>query len=284
MNQSFLIVGVARDCKRTLARSLESIYRFLPNGSSRTVFIVESDSTDDTAGILTSLKAKDRRIDFVSLGNLESQESDRIRRIAKCRNTYMEKLDKLLAAGQTIDFVVVADLDGVNSKVSLDEPIEELLSESKVICTNQRYRYYDVLALRKQGWVEEDYRMLITKEISSDQDPLIAYIQNVSNKQVKIHYSSPNISVESAFGGLAIYPARAVAGLRYSPEQLSPGIHECEHVSLNGLVKRRGFEMEITSSLRNSGSYRHTLLAFAPFKVMGLLAGFTRKLVFSFRT
>jgi hypothetical protein len=244
---------------------------------------VESDSTDDTAGLLTSLKARDRRIDFVSLGNLESQESDRIRRIAKCRNTYMEKLDELLAAGQTIDFVVVADLDGVNSKVSLGEPIEELISESKVICTNQRSRYYDILALRKLGWVEEDYRMLNCREISSGQDPLIAYIHNVSNKQLKIHYSSPSIPVESAFGGLALYPSRALAGLRYSPELLSPGINECEHVSLHGLVKRRGFEIEISPSLRNSGSLRHTLLAFAPLKVLGLLAGFTRKLVSSFR-
>jgi glycosyltransferase involved in cell wall biosynthesis len=279
MNQSFLIVGVAKNCKKTLAKTLDSIYRVLPRGSSKFVFIVESDSTDDTIGVLTALKSRDPNVEFVSLGNLSSTEPDRIRRIATCRNVYLEKLESMLSTGQKIDFIVIADLDGVNSRIYARCSIEKLLSESKVISANQRSRYYDILALRKQGWVEEDYRISSFTEVSLGKDPLVAYIHNVSMKQRKIRWSSPNIPVDSAFGGLAFYPSRAVSGLRYAPQRLSPDIYECEHVSLNSLVRQRGFGIEIAPSLQNSGSFKHTQLAFAPFRDVALLAGLFRKVI-----
>jgi hypothetical protein len=185
----------------------------------------------------------------------------------------MEHLDKEMASGKHYDYVLVADFDGVNSKIRTREPLEKLLSKSRVICANQFGRYYDILALRKKDWVEEDYRLSARTGAKIKKDPLLAYLRNVSSKQGRILPSKPDINVESAFGGLTIYPTNAIAGLRYSPSLLPFDLYECEHVSFNRLARERGYEIVIVPGLQNSGSLQHTFLAHFPVKFLALVVG-----------
>jgi hypothetical protein len=279
MALSFLVLGVARDCQKTMRGTVAAISQLLPPKSSVSIFIVESDSKDGTVETMSALRRENPSFDFLSLGHLAHTEPDRIRRIAHCRNFYLERLDKDLLEGQEYDYVVVADFDGVNSRIQTTELIETVLSQAKIVCANQRGRYYDILALRKSGWVEEDLRVTNNREVSKGVDPLVSQLRNVAGKQIKISRNMENIAVDSAFGGLAIYPLKAIAGLRYSTELLAPGIYECEHVSLNNQVRARGYTLEIVSGLQNSGSRVHTLLAFLPIRLMALAAGTIRGLL-----
>jgi hypothetical protein len=75
---------------------------------------------------------------------------------------------------------------------------------------------------------------------------------------VRIRSNTKTLEVQSAFGGLVIYPAKALAGIRYVPELLDGVLYECEHVSLSKSLRRNGTKIMIAPSLMNKGSLRHT--------------------------
>jgi glycosyltransferase involved in cell wall biosynthesis len=272
MELSFLVLGVAKNCQKTLRRTVAAVSKLLPPNSLVSIFVVESDSKDGTVELMKALRRENPSFDFLSLGSLELTEPDRIRRIAYCRNAYLDQLDQARLEGKQYDYVVVADFDGVNSKLQTLEPMDAVLSDSKVVCANQIGRYYDILALRKSGWVDEDYRVTNSRSVAQGSNPILCHLRNVSGKQIKISRFAKNIEVESAFGGLSIYPVKAIAGLRYSAELLRTGVYECEHVSLNKQVRQRGYAIEIVPGLQNSGSRRHTFLTFLPISGLAFAA------------
>jgi hypothetical protein len=163
--------------------------------------------------------------------------------------------------GTKIDYLVVADLDGVNSRIHFSQPKDTLVSADTIVAANQKGFYYDILALRASTWVEEDYRLSITKAPNGI-DPLSSFLKFVSAKQRRISKSEPSIKVASAFGGLAIYPVPLLDGCSYEPKELSPDIWECEHVGFNACALRNGGQMIILPSLRNKGSLQHTFFAY----------------------
>jgi hypothetical protein len=279
MDASFLVVGIARDCQKTIGKTISAITGLLPPSSPTDFFIVESDSKDGTVEEITRLQIANPNLGFASLGALSSKIPDRILRIVECRNAYMSYIDEQLASGKHYDYVVVADLDGVNLKVRSRRPLSELLSLSRVICSSQRGRYYDILALRKEGWVDKDWRLAIRFEVSQGIDRLTSYLKNVSRKQIRLKWTMSNITVESAYGGLAVYPLEAIAGLRYSAEKLTSDIYECEHVALNLEVRNRGYVVEIAPSLKNSGSLAHSLLAYQPLRFLAFTFGSLRQIL-----
>jgi hypothetical protein len=276
---TFLVTGIARDCEKSIRKTLKSIKSLLGSDASISYFIVESDSTDRTLKTLESTKAVEQDFHFISLGNLVGSVPDRIQRIAICRNSYLEHLDQLAKSGANPDYVVIADFDGVNNRISNIHSSTTLFSQSKVVCANQFGAYYDILALRKTGWVEEDYRLAVRRDISRGAGNIEAYIKNVSANQRKIHRTSPTIQVESAFGGLAIYPATALAGVRYTPALIGTNLYECEHVSLNSEVRNRGYDIEIQPGLQNIGAIAHTILTFRLAKVLVLTLSALKKLI-----
>ncbi len=221
---------------------------------------MESDSTDGTQQLLEKLARKIPGFNHKALGNLQSEIPSRILRIAHCRNQYLRYLRDQLTSGDRIEYLVVADFDGVNSRISPPQTIEKLFSRGTIVSANQKGRYYDILALRASAWVEEDYRTSITK------DPKIinrftGYLNFVSSKQRRISKNGPSIKVESAFGGLAIYPIHLLDGCKYEPKELSSGVWECEHVGFNAQALKNGGQMIILPSLRNKAPLAHTLFA-----------------------
>jgi hypothetical protein len=255
-----LIAGIVRDCRRTIVPSINQLQNLLGSTVNLSYFLVESDSKDETKLILEELSNKDLRFNYKSLGNLAPEIPDRIRRIAYCRNQYISYLQDQLAMGKKIDYLLVADFDGVNAQVSLRAAGQKLLSSDTIVSANQKGFYYDILALRASSWVEEDYRISITKHRSS-RDSLTNFLKFVSLKQRRISKNEPPIKVLSAFGGLAIYPVSLLDGCRYEPKELAPDICECEHVGFNAKALSNGGQMVILPTLRNKGSLPHTLFA-----------------------
>jgi len=259
MSKKVLVVGTVRNCSKTLTRALRVLEKELVEvGREPEFFLVESDSDDDTVNQLRDLSSNQANFRFVSFGKLQTTIPDRIQRIAFCRNAYLEELEKLNGDEDRFLHLVVADFDEVNSRIQFPRNGDWLFSEESVFATNQFGRYFDILALRAEGWVEEDYRVSTKRLLADGIRPLRAYLKSVSQKQVHIRSSTKAFEVQSAFGGLAIYPAKALAGIRYVPELLGGVFYECEHVSLSKSIRRKGTKIMIAPSLRNNGSLRHT--------------------------
>ena len=259
MSKKVLVVGTVRNCSKTLRRVLRVLEgELVAVGREPEFFLVESDSDDNTVVQLRALSKNKANFRYVSLGQLQMTIPDRIQRIAFCRNAYLEELEKLNVGEERFHHLVVADFDEVNSKIQFPRDSDWLFSEGSVFVTNQLGRYYDILALRADGWVEEDYRVSTKRFLATGIRPLRAYLKTVAQKQVRIRSSTRAFEVQSAFGGLAIYPAKALEGIRYVPELLDGVLYECEHVSLSKSLWARGTIIMIAPSLRNRGSLTHT--------------------------
>ena len=112
-----LVVGIARNCEKAIRHDVLQLHAAFQGAQQFHWFLVESDSSDKTLEVLASLESELPDFRFRSLGNLASSIPDRTDRIAYCRNVYLEELDSnpLYAS---VEYVVVADLDGVNNLVT----------------------------------------------------------------------------------------------------------------------------------------------------------------------
>lgn len=255
-----LITGLTRNCRTTLVPSMNQLQILFGLDVSLSYFLVESDSSDGTRQLLGRIAGENARFHYKSLGDLVPKIPNRIQRIAYCRNEYLSYLWDQLESGTNIDYVVVADFDGVNSRISPPHTAKQLFSPETIVSANQRGPYYDILALRASAWIDEDYRISIKKDMKN-WNRLTGFLNFVSLKQRRISKNETPIQVSSAFGGLTIYPTHLLDGCKYEPTELAPGIWECEHVGFNARVLKNGGRIIIRPNLRNRGPLAHTLFA-----------------------
>jgi len=84
---------------------------------------------------------------------LQTKITSRIERIAFCRNKYLAELNY----NKNIDYVVVADLDGINSRITKNSVLTCWKRDDWDVCTaNQIGPYYDIYALRHPLWQNND--------------------------------------------------------------------------------------------------------------------------------
>jgi len=252
-----LVVGLARNCGRTVRKAVERISAALTGFERVSWLVIESDSTDDTVAQLASLKRDRERFDFESLGGLQETRPLRTDRIAHCRNVYLERLASE-AIYRDVRFLVVADLDGVNELLSLSAVQSCFDIEAWDVCTaNQRAQYYDLWALRHPEWMQGDcwrqYEFLAANGVSRSK----ALYAAVTSRFLRVPETSPPIEVDSAFGGFAIYRREAIGDARYVG--LAPdGGEVCEHVAFHSALRSRGARIFINPRLINSGQAEHT--------------------------
>jgi hypothetical protein len=247
-----IIAGCARDISQfweSTEKSLQIIFDSLPTYKC---FIIESNSQDNTLDLLQKWTAKDSRRTVISLGWL--QESSRTRRIAICRNKYME-----LAEPYFSEFSELLMLD-LDDSLKIDSNFKEQLdtcfsrNDWDALGSNRRGKYYDIWALRSKvlGITYDCWEIVKDKKIKYELthdglihiDPKKKYVYD---HQKVYPETMPWILVESAFGGLAIYKTAAIKGRRYIGDT-------CEHVSFN-----EGLKMWINPRLISGGeSLEHT--------------------------
>jgi hypothetical protein len=151
-----------------------------------------------------------------------------------------------------------------------------------VVTANQTFGYYDILALRKDGWQEADW----TEEYESAKEALVLnrinhfklirrlrrflYLDRLKHKLLyskmkKIKKNSSWISVNSAFGGLAIYKTEIFHKYDYEKEFYSI---ETDHVSLNRKIVRGGGKIFINPLFINSHFNEYNLNRIFLFRVV----------------
>ena len=150
------IVGLARNCEQTIRADIQRLKASAQNAKSIVWLIVESDSSDNTIAELEILQSEIENFQFASLGNLSETIPKHTDRISHCRNYYADKI-RIDHRFSNIDYVVVADLDGLNNKLnqtSFESCWER--TDWDMCAANQDGPYYDIWALRHKEWCPED--------------------------------------------------------------------------------------------------------------------------------
>jgi glycosyltransferase involved in cell wall biosynthesis len=240
-----IISGTARNiehCWNSTQRSLESLISALDD---YVIVIIESNSTDNTISLLKEWCLQDSRRIIISLGNLTEQS--RTKRIAYCRNSYMNFL-RTQKYFEIFEFMIVIDLDNA---LQIEDDIKGQLESSfsrddwDAIASNRRGRYYDVWALRsKELGCNFDCWEMIDKQIQFHNGQLLLTRRDRIQMFVKRFQQTIDswISCESAFGGMVIYRTSKVK------DRIYDGSITCEHVSFNN-----GLRMLINPALMSGG-------------------------------
>ena len=250
-DKRLLVAGVARDCQKSVRSEVLRLLESLKPCRMLKWLVIESDSSDKTIDTLRDLEKEIPGFRFISLGPLAQQMPIRTQRIAHCRNAYLDEL-KSNPLYADIDYVVIADLDGVNNLVSSDGFASCWLRSDWGVCTaNQRGPYYDIWALRHHLWSPNDcwrqYHFLLAMKANRE----AALWASMYTKMITIAESNDWIEVDSAFGGLAIYRRHALDDVFYSGLDETGG-QVCEHVSLNSQIRSRGYRIFINPRLINT--------------------------------
>ncbi len=264
-----ILVGTISNAENQVEKDFSRVYKSLHFFEEIYVFLVESDSSDSTIDVLNKLSKKIPNFYYVSLGELKTQLPNRIERIRKCRNEYVDHIRNNIEPNKW-DYVVVADLDGMNSSVEYDSILNLFSSRTSwdACFPNQRYGYYDLYALREKSWmprdVFEDLKVLrssipVTElkkfQIFKKFKRLLAFDKarklSIYSKMRKISKNDPWISVDSAFGGLAIYKTNLFLDNNYDSDALE-GPLVSEHVDFNLKCTSSGAKFFIVPSFINS--------------------------------
>ncbi|NCY11306.1 MAG: hypothetical protein EBX34_05080 [Actinobacteria bacterium] len=249
-----LIVGLVRNCEASLESEVKILRASFKAFKKVSFFLVESDSTDGSLEALRELVIKIPNFKFLSLGNLRQSISDRIERIAHCRNVY---LDYVRTTSDKFDYIVVADLDGVNNLLTREKVATCWKFDGWSACTaNQIGPYYDIYALRAPGWSEMDCWNEARSLYASGMNPVKTWVKAIRDKQRIIPESEDWIEVTSAFGGLAIYKREAFLEGNYqtfSDDELNVS----EHVPFNLKLVASGHRIFINPKMTNFSLNEH---------------------------
>ena len=150
-SSNFLIVGTVRDCSKYLKRDVERLKSAMGKVKSLHWLLIESDSSDNTIKSLRNLNNTIDNFKFITLGNLANKMPLRGQRLAYARNIYVNKI-KFDNEYKNIDFVIVADLDGLNKLINYKSIASCWSFKNWDMCSaNQLGPYYDLWALRCQN-------------------------------------------------------------------------------------------------------------------------------------
>ncbi len=267
MNRSFLLVGTVSNVERNLISDLSRIEKAIGQLGGLEIFLVESDSTDATVAILEKLSIEKTGFSFKSFGFLKTQYPKRTERIRFCRNAYVDHIHTNLQQRKW-DYVIVADLDGMNSAITKKRIKNSLKRDNDwdACFANQTLGYYDLYALRADDWVEKDCfdelkelqegSVYLKKYRNSYLDFLCAFLhfdrmrRKVIYKRMK-RLKGDLIPVKSAFGGFGIYKPEIFEKINYAKSD-SGELSECEHLDLHYKCSQYGYRLVIDPKLINN--------------------------------
>ena len=256
-DSKILIVGLVRNCESQIEKEFNIISSAFSDAKTLSWLVIESDSEDTTVEVLEKLKSK-KNFDFISLSKLSPTYPKRTERIAICRNRYLEEI-RVNKKYNDIDYIVVADLDGVNSELTTAavKSCWEIGTPWDACFANQSTAYYDIFALRHKIWCPtccvEESDFLIKHGTSKYK----ARKSAIFSRMIKIEKGEEPIEVESAFGGLGIYKKNTLISADYKGLN-SKNEEACEHVYLHSKMRENGFKLYIIPSLINCGWNNHS--------------------------
>ena len=270
---NILIVGTITNPTIKLKHDLDSIISSLGKDCEIEFYLVESDSKMSSYRFLDEHLLNVKNITIIRLGNLTKSIPDRVERIRYCRNNYVNYIRENYSE-RVWDYVVVADMDGMNSKMTkagMDSSIK-LLRKYDGIFANQKFGYYDLYALREEKWMPIDPFLAFYDRISEiKRIKNFKYFQSfrmrrvvfqektklIYEKMIIIKENDQPIEVDSAFGGLGIYNPRVFLDSNY--DSIDPRIVQSEHVDLHLKARQLGFKFVINPKMINSNYNTHNI-------------------------
>jgi glycosyltransferase involved in cell wall biosynthesis len=267
MDKRILLVGTVSNVGKTIEKELRVVCKALSVFDFVKIYLVESDSTDNTVEILEKIKLAKTNFDFTSLGTLKEKIPHRIERIAHCRNYYVEYF-RTKHQTSNFDYVAVADLDGMNFRINkrgIKSCFDSNIQWSGMMA-NQKFGYYDIYALRAPGWVESDCFNDLRKAKEFSVPPRLSkwlflnfliqfkYYDSfrktyIYDQMKRIKVKNDLIKVDSAFGGFAIYKPEVFLQSLYGNSRS----FESEHVDFHKTVEKSEKAFYINPKLINSG-------------------------------
>ena len=262
--QSVILVGTVSNVERNIVSDLRRVIKALSDMKLVKVILIESDSKDSTRLILGQLQREIENLIVISLGDLRERLPNRIERIRFCRQRYVLEVRRLITQSPT-DLVAVADLDGMNSKLNSVSVASCFIRDDwDVVTANQKFGYYDLLALRHPTWCPDDIMKLLSEKQQELRLQLASRRHNLNrisvrarfdsirkdviySKMHRIKSDSPWIEVESAFGGFAFYKSWIFQEFDYEP-----AISESEHVLFHRKIRERSGKIFINPALINN--------------------------------
>lgn len=242
-----VICGTARNIENRIEAFVETFSKSFADFVEIQFLILESFSTDDTVNNLKAYQAKHSNFRFEQDKNISENEIRRTVRIASARS----ELQRIVREEyQDFDFVVMADMDGVNSNLTKRGVLScWKWADWDVMTANQPLRYYDIWALRARNWSETDCWQEFEGLRNLLGDRKARHIAVTSKMKIIPTFRSP-IKVESAFGGLAIYTRSAFLSGLYKGANNSGG-EVCEHVEFHRTISSKGFNIFINPAMVN---------------------------------
>lgn len=252
-----LVAGLARNCGPRIRQDISRLQQSLSGCQNLSWLVIESDSSDDTVLQLEQLSQDVSGFRFISLGQLRSQIPLRTARIAHCRNTYLHEL-RTNPIYQNLSYLIVSDLDGLNTELSAPAIDSCFLRDDWDVCTaNQRGPYYDLFALRHPVWSPgncwDQFAFLLDHGVPHE----LALRGAVHSKMITIPPDENWIEVDSAFGGFAIYKVSSLGTATYCGLSAT-GIELCEHVPFHAQLKEANRRIFINPRLINTRWTEHT--------------------------
>ena len=260
----FLVVGVVRNCEKTLERDIRRLRSALCEAAYVENFVVESDSSDSTVGVLQKLSHELPNFSYKTLGALSGSIAKRTARLAFCRNIYVEYARNSLGKSR-FDYVIVADLDGVNNEISA-EAIEScwMRDDWDACFANQRGPYYDIWALRHPFWSPNDCWAQERFYRGATKSNVFSAFVSVYARQIEISEDSDWIEVESAYGGLGIYRAEVFTRRGTHVGLDDAGNEICDIPPFHQSIKFPNTKFFINPRLINGSNNEHTFRLMIP--------------------
>ncbi|WP_186279043.1 hypothetical protein [Halorubrum ezzemoulense] len=236
--------GLARDCEDTLEENIRTILdvcRQMPTQNCK-VLIAENDSQDKTREILTKLE-DEYNIELFLFDNLDEEYPIREKRIAHLRNILFEEIQDIsrVEDPKIPKLYVPIDLDSeITQSIDIDQFLKEchrvVNGETDAVFPASEPYYYDIYALRAEGWVEEDCWNKV-RESRMQIGSFMSKMKFVYSKQknIKELKKEGKISVQSAFGGVGIYNLEKLGDASYKRDGDYPQ-NICEHTIFNKAV------------------------------------------------
>jgi hypothetical protein len=253
-----LVVGIVKNIEKTLKKDIQNISAALKFFKEVHWFLVQSDSTDKSEEILSEIKKININFKYLSIDTPENSYIFRTERLAIGRNKYLsyirENIDPL-----KFPYIVIADFNLLNNKLSSEAVLSSWSRDDwDVVTANQSGRYYDIWALRHPLWSPNDcweQHEFLKKYIKI---PEIVNAYSIKSRMLRIPRGSDWISVESAFGGFAIYKSNFLMHNFFYEGKNEAGKMICEHVYFNKKIKQSGASIFINTSLINANYTDHS--------------------------
>jgi len=265
-----LITGCAQSCGPWLPAVLHNVEQLRSLCSASQVLLLENDSNDATVEMIRGYANAKAGVQALAFPGLNQRIPAKTVRLAHLRNTALAWLAQH-GGWESIDWLVVLDLDGVNAAPWDLPQLEKALDwwqqqpQAAGLFANQRGSYYDLWALRHPKLGADDVWAAMLQLHGeqpqlSDAELLAAIYQP---RQFSLEPGAEPLEVDSAFGGLAFYssPWLARAAALYSGEQplgWRSGQGErwlrwqcCEHVAFHRQLRAVGGRLWIHPGLIN---------------------------------